>query len=482
MGEDEMANVRLHNPFTQKLVFDEPSATFADIKEKIGKAQSAYKAWRKVPAIQRAAMLRSALDVMRHAQDNISTAIANEMGKTKMAASQEMDFMLERANRMCTFVEDGALVDLDLSRYYDDTFEGTIRYQGKGVIYIISPWNYPLFTAINGVICALLSGSTVVLKHTTTPSVGRLFEKTFRNMGDHRDLLFNVTVDYDVSAEIIEKGDINHVVFTGSVQGGRVIQQSLAKRVMNETLPSPFIEASLELGSNDACYIAEDADMEQALLWAVKIGRLHNSGQSCCAVKRVYVHRSLHDEFTRKAKAIMEKEICGDPMDDATTLGPLFGGKRAVELLLNMAVDARDKGALIVTGGDTQTINGCEFLSPTLVCNVDHSMKIMREETFGPVLPVQKVDDDAQAFELMADTKYGLTASIFTRSRKRVEKFVDALDFGTLFVNRCNFVDARLAWTGFRQSGNGSVALSPEGLRAFSKKKSLNVDGSMLTT
>ncbi|EKE17305.1 MAG: hypothetical protein ACD_10C00509G0003 [uncultured bacterium] len=475
-----MVTITLTNPFTKELVFKEKSDSFATLSEKLARSGAAFRKWSRLPVEQRAALVRRALDTFRAEEDRISTAIANEMGKPKAAAVEELTYMIERAEYMCTFAEDGALRNLDLTRYHTTDFEGSIRYRGKGVIYIISPWNYPLFTSINGVICALLSGNTVILKHTTTPSVGRLFEQAFGKMGDYADLLINVTIDYDVSAELIEKGEISHVVFTGSVQGGKAIQQSIGRRALNDQLASPFIEASLELGSNDACYIAEDADLEKAILWAIKIGRLHNSGQSCCAVKRVYVHASLHDAFVEKARAVMEAEINGDPLDKATTLGPLFGGEGAVKTLMSLVDDASSKGAKVVTGGATETVNGCVFLRPTLVTEVNHGMRIMKEETFGPVLPVMKVTSDEQAMELIADTCFGLTASIFTGSRARADKFLDALDFGTLYVNRCNTVDARLGWIGHRHSGNGSVSLSPEGLRALSNKTSLNIDGSGL--
>lgn len=475
-----MAMVRLNNPFTGDRVFEQESASYGEVAAKLTRARSAYRRWSKVPVVTRARLLREALAVFEAARDEISDAMAREMGKPKTAAADELSYMIERAQYMCRFAEDGALADLDLSAYHDAGFQGTIRYRGKGVVYIISPWNYPLFTAINGVICALLSGNTVMLKHTTTPSAGRLFERAFHRLGEYRDLLFNITVDYEVSAAIIERGDINHVVFTGSVQGGRVIQQSIARRALNEWLESPFIDVSLELGSNDACYVAEDADLEQALLWAVKIGRLHNSGQSCCAVKRVYVHESLYEDFIVGARRIMAEEVNGDPLKAGTTLGPLFGGSPAIEGLLALVDDALTKGARLEIGGGRETIDGCDFIQPTLVSGVDHGMRIMKEETFGPVLPVMKVSRDEEAFGLVGDTRFGLTASIFTRSRARADAFVSALDFGTLFVNRCNVVDARLAWTGLRHSGNGSLALSPEGLRAFSNKCSLNINGAEL--
>lgn len=475
-----MANVQLKNPFTGEIVFDQACESYAEVAEKISRARAAWKRWSRVPAGERAELARAALDRFRAAEDHISEAIASEMGKPRAAAAEELTYMIERAEHMCTQAADGALDELDLSRYHDDDFQGAIRYSGKGVVFIISPWNYPLFTAINGVICALLSGSTVILKHTTTPSVGRLMEEAFQQLGEYSDLLFNITTDYEVSGEIIEQGDIDHVVFTGSVQGGRVISQHVARRALNTEIRSPFIESSLELGSNDACYIAADADLDEAVFWAVKIGRLHNSGQSCCAVKRLYVDEAVYDQVLEKAQAFLEAEVNGDPMAEETTLGPLFGGSAAVDHLLELVDDARQKGATVICGGDREQVGDCDFIQPTLVANCDHSMRIMREETFGPVLPVMPVSSDEQAQTLIADTCYGLTASVFTRSRQRAEQFLELQGFGTLYVNRCNFVDARLSWIGHGQSGNGSLALSPAGLRAFSRKTSLNINGAAL--
>ena len=382
--------------------------------------------------------------------------------------------MLGRARQMRQFAEQGALDPLDLSRWWDDGFQGRIDYRAKAVIYIISPWNYPLFCAINGTVCALLSGSAVLLKHSTTPSVGEHFARAFGSLAGIEGLLHHVVVDFDTSACIIEEANINHVVFTGAVRGGRDITASIARRCQND-VANPFIQCSLELGSNDAAYIAEDANLDDAVFWTVKIGRLHNSGQSCCAIKRVYVHSSLYEAFLDRAKTIMEAERSGDPNDPDTTLGPLFAGRQGIDKLPAMIDDARQRGAQVICGGCVQTVADCVFLMPTLISNVDHEMQVMKEETFGPVLPVMQVDDDETGVRLVADTKYGLTSSIFTRSSERADAFVSAMHDGTVYVNCCNYVDARLGWVGHGYSGNGSVALSPAGLEAFSFLRSVNI-------
>nr|WP_067298621.1 aldehyde dehydrogenase family protein [Marinobacterium profundum] len=474
-----MSQIEVHNPFTGESVFSQPSASFEAVGTHIDAAQRASRTWRAISPAERARHLLVALDYFRDHSDTIAEGITREVGKPLAAAKEELTFMLERAQYLCRFAADGALEARRHPEYEDEGFEGRIECRAKGVVYIITPWNYPLFCAINGTVCALLSGNAVLLKHSTAPSVGDHFEQAFGAMAGIDHLLTHAVVDYEVSARIIEETDINHVVFTGSVQGGRMVQQSVAKRAFNQ-VPEPFIQCSLELGGSDAAYIAEDADLEQAAFWAVKIGRLHNSGQSCCAVKRVFVHASRYDDFLALAQAIMESEKSGDPMAPETTLGPLHGGERTVAGLLAMVRQAQDGGARICTGGETEQIGGVTFLKPTLLAEVTPAMQVLQEETFGPVLPVMQVANDDEAVQQVCNSRYGLTASIFTLSRERAERFVAQVDTGTVYVNRCNFVDARLGWIGQRASGNGSLALAPEGLRAFSARKSVNLDPSQL--
>jgi acyl-CoA reductase-like NAD-dependent aldehyde dehydrogenase len=470
-----MSQLTLNNPFTGEQVFAADSESRDHVLQRAKRAQTASNAWSQLAVAERVDLLRQALQYFDEHRDDIANGISREMGKPLQAAREELHFMLQRAQSMCDFASDGALQAVDLSQYHDKQFGGRIEYRAKGVVYIITPWNYPLFCAINGSIAALLAGNAVLLKHSTTPSVGAHFEQAFGQLGGIRDLLQHVLVDFTNSAELIEHGDINHVIFTGSVRGGQAIAQSVARRCHND-VRHPFIQCSLELGSNDAAYIAADADLEHAALWAVKIGRLHNSGQSCCAVKRVYCHASVYEAFLQRAKAIMSAEVSGDPTIAETTLGPLFGGESAVHELQTMIDDAVDKGAELICGGSSERIGQALFLQPTLIAGCDHDMQVMREETFGPVLPVMSVSDDEQAIRLVNDTRYGLTSSIFTASESRAENYIKAMQSGTVYVNACNFVDARLGWIGHGHSGNGAIALSPLGLQALSAAHSVNIN------
>lgn len=474
-----MSMIELRNPFSGEPVFSAPSEPLETVQQRLAACRTAASQWRRRSPARRADLVRQALQYFREHREEIARDVTREMGKPTAAAAAEVDYMIERAEFMCRFASDGALEPHELSAYRASDFEGRIECVPKGVVYIITPWNYPLFCAINGTVCALLAGSAVLLKHTTTPSVGRHFARAFGNLDGVGPLLEDVIVDYGVSARIIEEADIDHVVFTGSVQGGRAIQNSIARRA-SQAVRNPFIGSSLELGSNDAAYIAEDADLESAVEWTVRIGRLHNSGQSCCAVKRVFVHEKLYDRYLESAARIMLEQQSGDPGLPETTLGPLFGGERAVLSLKRMVDDAVAKGARLLTGGTTERIGRALFLMPTLLADVTPRMEVLSEETFGPVLPVMRVSSDAEAIELINATRYGLSASVFTRSRTRADEFVEAAETGTVYVNRCNFVDARLGWIGHKNSGNGSIALSPLGLRAFSNLRSVNIDPSLL--
>ena len=260
-----MSIINITNPYSGEVVFEQECDTWTQVQSWIKEANHASSLWKRRRPQERAQLLLDALGYFQANKEEIARDITTEMGKPITAAREEIDYMIERAEWMCRFVQDGALDFYSLKRYDTGDFEGRIEFTAKGLVYIIAPWNYPLFCAINGVISALLSGSSVILKHTSTPSVGRHFQRAFGTLGGLPHLLQDIIVDFDVSAQLVELGDIDHVIFTGSVNGGRTIQSSVGKRASND-LAKPFINTSLELGSNDAAYVAEDADLEHALL------------------------------------------------------------------------------------------------------------------------------------------------------------------------------------------------------------------------
>jgi acyl-CoA reductase-like NAD-dependent aldehyde dehydrogenase len=341
------------------------------------------------------------------------------------------------------------------------------------VIYVIAPWNYPFFTALNSIAPALLSGNAVLLKHESAPIVGELFERFFNKLCDLEGLCQNLKIDIETSNKLIEELEISHVVFTGSVAGGSKIEKTCGVRAQNTKLRNTFITSSLELGGSDVAYVAADAHPQSVAPWVVSDGRLHNSGQSCCAVKRVLVHEKVYDEFVKASKNLMEKEVCGDPLKPTTTLGPLYGGPQAVEHLMSIVEDAKNKGAHVVCGGKIIEKEGYCFLEPTLITHVKTGMRILEEETFGPLLPVMKVHSDEEALKHAPHEKFGLTASVFTSSEELKKSFMDHSDVGTVFVNWCNDVHPEVVWSGVGHSGNSQGALSYEGFLTLTRPKSM---------
>ena len=371
----------------------------------------------------------------------------------------------------------------------------------KGVVEIIAPWNYPIFTALNGVVPALLAGNTVALKHQSLPAVGEWYAKAFdfrrldvpasvRRLGQCP--LRHLHVDIATSDELGVNADaIAHRVFTGSVRGGRAIMATLGARAGNAALRRPFISSSLELGGCDAAYVHGDLagdELRHAVEFIMTIGRLHNSGQSCCAVKRSFVHPDAYDAFVEIATANCASQVCGDPCDAKTTIGPNYGGAPLCEGIVAVVLDAHAQGAkVIVAGTDVSSLEPAaiaakvhfkeregHFIAPTLLVGATPAMRCMKEEVFGPVLPVATAPTDLDAtLALVGATAFGLTASVWTKDEKVAAAFVDAADVGTCYVNWCNDVHAQIVWSGVGLSGNGNGAMGFEGFRVLTNPKSV---------
>ena len=345
----------------------------------------------------------------------------------------------------------------------EERLKRNIRHEPHGVVLVLSAWNYPLMIALNGVLSALLAGNTVLLKHAeATLSIGEHFEKAFGSIEGHEGLLKNVVLSHETVSEILADGVVDHVVFTGSVDGGHAIYENAAKH---------FIDCHLEMGGKDAAYVAEDANMEVAAAGLVD-GAMYNAGQSCCGIERVYVHKAVVEEFVNQCQGLLESYTLGDPFNDDTDMGPLVRAS-AADFMLAQIEDAVAKGAKVLCGGKVRDVNGSIFFEPTLLTEVNHTMSVMREENFGPIMPVMKVDSDAEAVEKVNDSDLGLTAAIFTASEKRAREFAEAAETGTVYMNRCDYLDPDLPWTGYKNSGKGS-GLSKYCFYGMTKLKSLN--------
>jgi acyl-CoA reductase-like NAD-dependent aldehyde dehydrogenase len=452
--------LEVKNPYSQEVVAKYPIDSLAAVKEKLASLQNAQSSWKKVPQAKRTQLVQKALDYFTTNKEQIARDISQQMGRPISQSPGEIRGLLERANYLCSIAEE-ALKPKPLPEI--PNFERAIVREPLGVIFVISAWNYPLLVTVNSVVPALLAGNTVLLKHSSqTPEIGKHFERAFQNLGKYKNLLHQVIIDHEATGKVIEELDVNHVVFTGSVTGGKQILKHTSQK---------FMQPQLELGGKDAAYIAEDADLDAAAETVVD-GAMFNSGQSCCGIERAYVHRSVYDQFVEKSKKVIASYKLGDPLNETTNLGPLVSEKatRYAESQIQAAVK---QGAKVVAGGKVQKLAGGFFLEPTLITDVKQNMEIMQEENFAPILPVVPVDSIEQAIELVNDSQYGLTSAIFTKDLSKAKHFAENVETGTVFMNRCDYLDPALPWTGVKNSGCGS-ALSSLGFLSVTRAKALH--------
>lgn len=484
-----MQTNRIINPFNGEVVSESPYMTREEALASLSQADAASREWRCLSLQQRVERVRAGISVFEKEKESIAGDITLAVGKPIAQSVGEMEAAVAKMHELCELAPDALAPE-------EHKGEGDITYKvmrvPKGVIDIIAPWNYPVFTALNGVLPALLAGNAVTLKEESTPAVGGLYERAFGSFEDTEGnsvdgLLTHLRVDIATSNWLATNCDlIKHRVFTGSVRGGREVSALLGERAKNTELTSPFISVSLELGGCDAAYVHDDADLDAATGFIISIGRLHNTGQSCCATKRTFVHSAVLDAFVAQATSIMAEQKLGDPLDPDTTIGPLYAGREGCDRLFDMVVDAQSKGARVIVEARDVTdapdlkkkvvkqINQGWFFTPTLLLDTTPEMVVMQEEAFGPLLPIAATDGTLDALmENITANKYGLTCSVWTNDPNISQTFVDRADTGTVYVNWCNDVHTRIVWEGLKNSGNGAGALSSEGFRVMTNTKSV---------
>lgn len=420
------------------------------------------KAWAGIPLVDRIEACKSFMAYLNENSVEVAGNISDQMGKPVAQARNEIRGVMERVEAMIELAP-SVLADEVLPE--KDGLVRKITREPVGVVLVIAPWNYPLLTAVNAIVPAILAGNSVLVKHSSrTPLCGIDLEKAFSSFAPVR----SVITGHASIEHLITCGDVGAVSFTGSVSGGKRIQE-IASRVKGR-----FIETTLELGGKDPAYVSEDANLESAAE-SIADGGFYNAGQSCCGVERVYVHKSVYEKFLELLLAkTTEMFKIGNPHDPATTMGPMANPGDPANILRQVE-DAKKKGGRVLCGGDVaKDSEGLgRFFQPTLVADCDHSMEIMTLESFGPVLGIASVESDEQALEMMNDSRYGLTASIYSTSQDRVERMAPKLQTGTVFMNRCDYLDPFLPWTGVKETGKG-VSLSKHGFNAFTKFKGYN--------
>jgi acyl-CoA reductase-like NAD-dependent aldehyde dehydrogenase len=449
------------NPFTGDVACAVPLADDAQVGATLDRARAAARAFRTSTVKDRVALVERAIAAMEADADAIAADITRMMGKPLGQAKGEVKGMAGRARHMASIAE-ASLADVPVAKV--DNFERRIVKEPLGVIFDLPAWNYPLLTAVNAVIPAVLAGNAVIVKHSPrSPLCGGHFARAFEKAGAPKDLVQALDCDHPTSEKIVGDARVDHVLFTGSVYGGHRIQQAAAGR---------FLHVGLELGGNDPAYVAEDADLEKSVDNIVD-GACYNAGQSCCAVERVYVHRAIYDRFLAAAEPLVKGYVMGDPLDSRTTLGPIAQPNHPLELE-SMVKDATTKGARVISGGKRASVGGKgRFFEATLVAGCDHSMALFQRESFGPIVAVMPVASDDEALRLMNDSSLGLTASVWTKDRDRAARMARALEYGTVLMNRCDSLDPALPWTGVKDSGVG-VTLSALGFDHLTRPKAIH--------
>jgi acyl-CoA reductase-like NAD-dependent aldehyde dehydrogenase len=448
------------SPVDGRIYVERPLETAAGIDRGLSSAQRAQPAWGAMPLAARCEILGKAIDAFVAKAGDIAAEITWQMGRPIGHAPGEVRGFEERARHMLSI----AAQALAPVRPAEKTgFQRQIKRVPLGIVAVIAPWNFPYLTAVNAVLPALIAGNAVVLKHShQTPLCAERFLDAFASAGVPAGVFQYLHLSHADTARLMGDGRIATVCFTGSVSGGRAVVAATA---------SGFATSGLELGGKDPAYVRADANLAQAID-TLTDGAFFNAGQSCCGIKRIYVAASRYEEFVAGVVELTNKYRLGSPLDPETTLGPVVrtSAADAVRSQVKAAV-ARGARQLIDETHFAASAVGTPYLAPQVLVDVDHSMAIMREETFGPAVGIMKVASDEEALRLMNDSEFGLTAAIFSADSVRAEVLGDALETGTVFLNRCDYLDPSLAWTGVKNSGRGCT-LSSVGFETLTRPKS----------
>ncbi|RTL99275.1 aldehyde dehydrogenase family protein [Ancylobacter aquaticus] len=458
-----MSDIVCISPIDGSELARRPAATEAAIARAVASARAAQRDWRRVPIAERTAHVLRFLDAMLAMNQEIVPELAQQMGRPVRYGGEFGGFE-ERVRYVAEMAEE-ALAPV-IPHDARPGFTRYIRRDPLGLVLVVAPWNYPYLTAVNTIAPALIAGNAVLLKHAAqTILVGERFQMAMDRAGLPPGLFANLVLTHEQTSRLIGSGAVDFVNFTGSVEGGRAIERAAA---------GTFTPLGLELGGKDPAYVRADADLDFAVANLVD-GAFYNSGQCCCGIERIYVHESLYDRFVAGFVDLTSQYVLGNPLEEATTLGPM-AQKRFADLIRGQIREAVDRGATAHIDPVAFPANreGTPYLAPQVLTGVDHTMSVMREESFGPVVGIMKVKGDEEALALMNDSVYGLTASVWTTDLEAAERLGGEIETGTVFMNRCDYLDPGLAWTGVKETGRGA-SLSRIGFEMLTRPKSFHL-------
>ncbi|MCL4068603.1 aldehyde dehydrogenase family protein [Pseudomonas sp. GX19020] len=457
-----MNPIKLISPVDGSTYVERQPLDLASAEAAVSRARAAQPAWAALPLSERIALVKAGVAKLTGLKDAIVPELAAQMGRPVKFGAGEFGGVTVRADYMASIAEETlapkVIEDSDKFRRY-------LAREALGVIFVIAPWNYPFLTAINTIIPGLIAGNTIVLKHASQTLVaGERLAEAFHAAGIPADVFQNVVLDHAVTEKLIADRRFDFVNFTGSVNGGKAIERAAA---------GTFTPLGLELGGKDPGYVRADANVDAAVDTLMD-GAMFNSGQCCCGIERIYVHESLYDSFVEKAVAWVNGLKLGNPNDQTTTLGPM-ANVRFAKVVRDQIADAIAKGAKpLVDPAQFPADDGGAYLAPQILVNVDHSMSVMTEESFGPVVGIMKVSSDEEALRLMNDSPYGLTASIWTEDYDTAAELGQQVETGTVFMNRADYLDPALCWTGTKDTGRGG-SLSYLGYHSVTRPKSYHL-------
>ena len=458
-----MTDIVCISPIDGHEVARRPVASEAQIDATFKAARAAQREWAQVSIKERCALALKFMDAMLAMNQEIVPELAAQMGRPVRFGGEFRGFE-ERVRYMVSIAEDSLKPVLPADPKAG--FKRMIKRTPLGIVFVIAPWNYPYLTAVNTIVPALIAGNAVVLKHAAqTILVGERFEQAMKKAGAPKGLFANIVLGHEQTSCVLGAGLVNHVNFTGSVEGGKSIERAAA---------GTFTTLGLELGGKDPAYVRADVKLDHAVENLVD-GAFYNSGQCCCGIERIYVHESAYDKFLDGFVNLTRQYVLGNPLDEKTTLGPM-ANKRFAEIVRKQTAEALAKGAKahVDVAAFAANREGTPYLAPQVLTNVDHSMSVMMDESFGPVVGIMKVKSDEEAIRLMNDSPYGLTAGIWTSDLEAAERIGDQIETGTVFMNRCDYLDPALAWTGVKDTGRGA-SLSPIGFEMLTRPKSYHL-------